>query len=199
MAFGWDPGQARVKKHVKWASGSFSFLPFSATFCRFKPVKTGKWQKTLFAGRNANPNPAFNRADQHLVKWVQRRATEMVPELRQLPYPLRLRALKLPLLYHRRRRGDMIAVYQLLHGGLDLDPQDFFDTALARDTLGHPWRVVKPRAVSRIRRNTFSVWVVNDWNSLPPEIVASETMNQFKNRLDSHWLSTAYTIPHTHG
>ena len=44
------------KKHVKSASGSFSFLPFSATFCRLKPVKTGKWQKTLFAGRNANPD-----------------------------------------------------------------------------------------------------------------------------------------------
>ena len=141
----------------------------------------------------------FNRADQQLVERVQRRATKMVPELRQLPYPQRLRALKLPSLYHRRRRGDMIAVYQLLHGGLDLDPQDFFDTALARDTRGHPWRLVKPRAVSRIRRNAFSVRVVNDWNSLPPEIVASETMNQFKNRLDSHWLRTAYTIPHTDG
>ena len=43
------------KKHVKWASVSFSFLPFSATFCRFKPVKTGKWQKIVFAGRNSNP------------------------------------------------------------------------------------------------------------------------------------------------
>ena len=141
----------------------------------------------------------FNRADQQLVERVQRRATKMVPELRQLPYPQRLRALKLPSLYYRRRRGDMIAVYQLLHGGLDLDPQDFFDTALARDTRGHPWRLVKPRVVSRIRRNAFSVRVVNDWNSLPPEIVASETMNQFKNRLDSHWLRTAYTIPHTDG
>ena len=141
----------------------------------------------------------FNRADQQLVERVQRRATKMVPELRHLPYPSRLRALKLPSLYYRRRRGDMIAVYQLLHGGLDLDPQDFFNTTLARDTRGHPWRLVKPRAVSRIRRNAFSIRVVNDWNSLPPEVVASETVNQFKNRLDSHWKNTAYTIPHVDG
>ena len=53
------------KKHIKWASVLFSFLPFSATFCRFKPVKpvkTGKWQKTLFAGKNAYTeyNPYFH-------------------------------------------------------------------------------------------------------------------------------------------
>ena len=139
----------------------------------------------------------FNRADQQLVERVQRRATKMVPELRHLPYTMRLRALKRPSLYHRRRRGDMIAVYQLLRGGFDLDPQVFFDTALARDTRGHPWRLVKPRAVSRIRRNAFSTRVVNDWNSLPPEVVASDTVNQFKNRLDAHWAHTAYTVPHT--
>ena len=35
--------------------GHLHFLPLSATFCRFKPVKTGNWHKVLFAGRNANP------------------------------------------------------------------------------------------------------------------------------------------------
>lgn len=90
----------------------------------------------------------------------------------------------------------MIAVYQLLHGRLDLDPQVFFNTAVARDTRGHPWRLVKPRAVSRIRRNAFSIRVVNDWNSLPSAVVTSDTLNQFKNRLDAHWTQIAFTIPH---
>ena len=60
----------------------------------------------------------FNRADQQRVERVQRRATKLVPELRHLPYQQRLRILNLPSLYYRRRRGDMIAVYQLLHGRL---------------------------------------------------------------------------------
>ncbi|KAF0306369.1 hypothetical protein FJT64_022074 [Amphibalanus amphitrite] len=34
-------------------------------------------------------------------------------------------------------------------------------------TRGHQWRLAKPRAVSRIRRNAFSIRVINDWNSLP--------------------------------
>ena len=89
----------------------------------------------------------------------------------------------------------MIAVYQILHGGIDLDAQDFFNTEVVRDTRGHSWRLVKPRAVSRIRRNAFSVRVVNDWNGLPSEVVASVTLNQFKNRLDTHWASIAHDIP----
>ena len=118
----------------------------------------------------------FNRMDQKLVERVQRRATKKVPDLRHLPYQHRLQALGLPSLYYRRRRGDMIAVYQVLHGGLDLDPLSFFDRTLARDTRGHPWRLTKPRAETRVRRNAFAVRVINDWNSLPAA-VPSELRN----------------------
>ena len=65
----------------------------------------------------------FNRADRQLVERVQRRATKMIPELRHMPYPLRLKALKVPSLYHWRRRGDMVSVYQLFHSGLNFDPR----------------------------------------------------------------------------
>ena len=47
-------------------------------------------------------------------------------------------------------------------------------------TRGHQWRLAKPRVVSRIRLNVFSISVINDWNSLPPVVVASDTLNQFK-------------------
>ena len=46
----------------------------------------------------------FNQADEKLVERVQRRATKMVENIRSKPYPERLRYLKLPSLYHRRRR-----------------------------------------------------------------------------------------------
>ena len=139
----------------------------------------------------------FNRADQKLVERVQRRATKKVPDLRHLPYQERLRSLKLPSLYYRRRRGDMITVYQVLHGRLDLDPLIFFDLNLARDTRGHEWRLVKPRASSRIRRNSFAVRVINDWNSLPAAVVNSESLNMFKNCLDAHWIHWTHWIPVT--
>ena len=129
----------------------------------------------------------------------KRRATKLIAELRHLPYHQRLQRLNLPSLYYRRRRGDMIMVYQLLHGSLDLDPHAFFDTAVTRDTRGHPWKLTKPRAVSRIRRNAFSTRVINDWNNLPAAVVNSESLNQFKNRLDAHWSHIAHSIPHADG
>ena len=50
----------------------------------------------------------FNRADQRLIERVQRRATRLVENIRHEPYVQRLRMLKMPSLYYRRRRGDMI-------------------------------------------------------------------------------------------
>ena len=135
-----------------------------------------------------------NRADQQQVERVQRRATKLVPSLRCLPYTVRLRELGLPSLYYRRRRGDMLAVYQLLHSGVDMDPSFFFTPSEVGSTRGHPWKLAKPRAVTRVRRQVFSTRTVNDWNGLPLGVVDSATINQFKARLDAHWTSIQFDV-----
>ena len=137
----------------------------------------------------------FNRHDQQAVERVQRRATRLVPSLRNHSYVDRLKALDLPSLYHRRRRGDMIRVFQILQRNIDLDPERFFAMANHRRTRGHSLKLAKPVAVSRVRRNCFSVRVVSDWNSLPEAVVESTTVNQFKARLDAHWAPHKYDIP----
>ena len=119
----------------------------------------------------------------------------MVRSIRHQPYTDRLRHLKLPSLYYRRLRGDMIMTYQIVHAGVDLNPALFFDPARAAQTRGHPWKLDKPRAVSRVRRNAFSVRVVDRWNSLPLSVVSAPTVNTFKNRLDNHWTALHYEIP----
>ena len=137
----------------------------------------------------------FNRADQKMLERVQRRATKLVPGLRNLPYPQRLRKLKLPSLYYRRRRGDMVAIYQLFHAGLDLDPEDFVSMIKRANSRGHNWKLAKPQAVSRFRRNTLFVRAINDWNALPPHVVHVETLTQFKSQLDRHWQFLHYYLP----
>ena len=79
------------------------------------------------------------RVDQQQVEKVQRRAMKLIPELHHLPYQWQLQELKTPYLYYRCRRGDMIAIYQLLQGKLDLDPH-IFDTAVVCDNRGHQWK-----------------------------------------------------------
>ena len=79
----------------------------------------------------------FNRSDQKLIERVQRRATKLVSGIQNLPYPQRVQRLRLPPLYYRRRRGDMLAMYQLLHEGVVLDPTDFVARSSMATTRGH--------------------------------------------------------------
>ena len=48
------------------------------------------------------------------IEGVQRRATKMIPELKHLSYPERLKKLKLPTMAYRRARGDMIEVFKIV-------------------------------------------------------------------------------------
>ena len=137
----------------------------------------------------------FNVADMKLVERVQRRATRLVPELRQLPYEERLKKLHLPTLQYRRRRGDMVMMYNIMHGHSGLDKDDLFSPAPSTRTRGHRLKVAKKPAISRVRRNHFASRVVSDWNALPEDIVCSPSVNALKNRLDKHWKEYAFIAP----
>ena len=138
----------------------------------------------------------FNRADQRRVERVQRRATRLVASIRHKPYEERLRCVSLPSLYYRRRRGDMIHTYKLFHGEVDADPGKFFSLA-GGITRGHPFKLQKFPATTRVRRLAFASRIVNDWNGLPAKVVCAPSLNAFKARLDAHWDSIRYTIPDT--
>ena len=137
----------------------------------------------------------FNRADQKAIERVQRRATRLVTSIRHLKYQERLHILRLPSLYYRRRRGDMIHVYQMLHGGVDVGASDMFTLHTGGPTRGHSLKLCKPYATCRFRRTSFAVRVINDWNGLPDAIVQSPSLCTFKSRLDSYWEAHWYDIP----
>lgn len=52
---------------------------------------------------------------------VQRRATKMVQQLRELPYEDRLKALDLPTLTYRRSMDDLIEIYKIITKKYDRD------------------------------------------------------------------------------
>ena len=132
-----------------------------------------------------------------LMERVQRRATRMVIQIRHRPYSERLALLDLPSLYYRRKRGDMIRVFQVLHSIVNLDPSVFFERDTNTRTRGHPFKLKKPTATSRVRRNAFGIRVINDWNSLPASVVCAPSIGAFKARLDKHWHVYRFTIPDT--
>ena len=55
-----------------------------------------------------------NAAD--MLEVVERKATKMIPSLRNLSYEERLKRLSMFLLKLRKLRGDMIEVFKIIHG-----------------------------------------------------------------------------------
>ena len=128
--------------------------------------------------------PRYER-DRKLIEAVQHRATKLIPKVKTLSYEDRLRALKLPSMYYRRERGDMIECYKYTHNHYNSDPP--FKMNVNSGTRGHSLKIVKDRANKSIRQHFFSYRVVDKWNSLPDNVVHAPTVDNFKSQLDRHW------------
>ena len=48
-------------------------------------------------------------------------------------------------------------------------------------------KIFKRHALKTARKNSFSQRVINDWNSLPTDVIESPSIDIYKNRLDKHW------------
>jgi hypothetical protein len=126
----------------------------------------------------------LHKKDATLLENVQRRATKLAPEVAELEYEERLRALKLPSLMYRRLRGDLIEAYKLTHGFYNVDVESYLPRSTEERTRGHKYKIKKQPSRLDIRKHYFSLRVVETWNSLPELVVEAPTLNSFKNRLD---------------
>ena len=127
---------------------------------------------------------------------VQKRATKLIPHLRDFDYESRLKHLNLSsLLYRRRRRADLLQVFRILLSGIDCTQQDIiFKLDLSSQKRGHSKKNKKPRPYSKIKQKTLGYRVLKDWNDLPGNIVCSDTLNQFKYRLETYWADVDFKV-----
>ena len=137
----------------------------------------------------------YLKKDQDKLEKVQRSATKLMQHMKDLPYEERLKELNLYSLEERRMRGDMILMYRLLSGDLDIDYRRFFtyvqpntQTEKLRSYNRHS-KIVKAYHSSTkdidVRRNFFSQRAINPWNSLPESVVSSESIKAFKWKYDN--------------
>ena len=77
----------------------------------------------------------------------------------------------------------MIEVYKYLHGHYKVEKPALI-LATTTDLRGRKFKLQKNRFRLNIRGNFFSQRTINDWNSLPEEVVSALTINSFKNQLD---------------
>ena len=130
-------------------------------------------------------NPSLIK-DIELLEQVQHRATKLIPEIAHLSYHERLKYLNLTTLELRRHRGDLIETFKILKGLESIPVNSLFElnTSITR---GNSLKLTKPRSRLNIRHNNFSQRVINGWNRLPEHVVASTTVNGFKNAIDRHF------------
>ena len=122
--------------------------------------------------------------DSDRLEKVQQRATRLIPEIRNEPYAQRLRLLNLPTLEFRRIRTALIQVFKISTGIDKLHFLSFFTLADYSRTRGHKLKMVKSRSNLRVRHSFLTQSICDIWNALPPYVVESKTINQFKNGLE---------------
>ena len=126
------------------------------------------------------------------IESVQRKATKMIPTIKDLSYSERLKKLKLPTLAYRRARGDMIEVYKIvtdIYYPKTTNNINLFKIREKKNVLlrSHQFTMEHERLYTSNRSNFFVNRIVNNWNSLPREVVGAGSLNAFKNLLDSLW------------
>ena len=121
---------------------------------------------------------------------VQRRATVLIPTLRNLSYEKRLKQLDMFTLHKRRIRGDMIEVFKILNKFDKINPEVLFKMNNASVTRGNGMKLKLRRYNTIARKSYFNIRVVDHWNRLPASVVNSNTIDIFKSRLDKHFRET---------
>ena len=124
-----------------------------------------------------------SRKDIDTLERIQRRATKMIPELRDLSYEERLKECGLTTLETRRLRGDQIEVFKILNGYENIDRNMFFSLKKDSRTRGHEVKLVKDQCRLDIRKHSFSQRTINEWNKLSTDCVTASSVNMFKSRL----------------
>ena len=122
-----------------------------------------------------------------MLENVQRRATKSIPGLSNLSYEECLRKINIPTLAYRRIRGDMIETYKILSEKYDPEVSNFINLRDDSNTRGHIYKIYKSRARLNVRKYSFCMRIVDQWNSLPSDVVEAKTVNSFERRLDKLW------------
>ena len=118
-----------------------------------------------------------------LLEGVQRRATKLVPQISELSYEDRLKALGLTKLIDRRVRGDMIETYKIISGKENVNRENFFRMANFRGR-SHSRKVYREHSRLNLRKYWFTQRVVPKWNQLSTREVEANKTSGFKVNFD---------------
>ena len=102
-----------------------------------------------------------------MLEKIQKRATKLIPGLRDLRYEERLKECRLTTLETRRLRGVQIEVFKILNGYENSDSNIFsLEIKQSKKTRGHNFTLVKKQSRLDVGKFSFSQGTINVWNKL---------------------------------
>lgn len=129
--------------------------------------------------------------DIECLERVQRRATKLIPGIRNMSYENRLKFLNLTTLESRRTRCDLIQLYKILHGYDKIQTDDIFEIIYSSTRSNGSKIGLKPgrRYNTDLFKNFYFNRVIGSWNSLPEFVVESSSLSKFKSNFDKFILN----------
>ena len=94
----------------------------------------------------------YRKKDIDMLERVQRRATKIIPKLRNISYEMHLKERGLTTLETRRLKGDQIEVFKILNGYENIDRNIFVTVKEERRTRGHGVTLAKKQFTLDIRK-----------------------------------------------
>ena len=125
------------------------------------------------------------KADVTKLEAVQRRFTRRLKHCAGFSYAARLKFLNAETLELRRLKQDLVTIYKMFHGLMDVRVNEFFQVQTANITRGHNYKIIKPVCNNNARQFSFSCRRINCWNSLTQTTVNAHTVAAFKHYLNS--------------
>ena len=126
-------------------------------------------------------NP-YTVGDIDLIEGIQRKFTKSLLGLSNLPYNERLNRLNLQPLEIRRIFFDLILLYKIVHGLIDINPSDFFQYS-TNSTRGHSYKILIQYSRVNVRKYFFINRVAPIWNCLDESTVNSTSVHSLKKKL----------------
>ena len=134
----------------------------------------------------------YRKKDIDTLECIQRKASKIISELRDLSYEECLTECGLATLETRRLKGDQSEVFKILNGYGNIDRNMFLFLRKDSRTRGHEVKLVKYQCRLDIRKYSFSQRTVNEWNKLPTDCITASSVNMFKNKLGTYLRRAGY-------
>ena len=103
-------------------------------------------------------------------------------------YEEKLSELNLTTLSERRKRADMIETFKIIRGHNNVEKSTWFQNVRNDGTQTRnssiPENLKKTQSKTDIRKNFFSVRVINSWNELPNDLKTDSSVKNFKRNYD---------------